>query len=163
MSARDDDTTFGIVHSRFHEAWSLRLGTSLEDRPRYTPTTTFETFPFPEGLSPDVPAADYAHDPRAVAIAEAARRLVERRERWLSPPEWVEWEEEPVSGYPKRPVPRGEAAAKALKDRTLTKLYNARPKWLRDAHGALDEAVAGASTAGRGASRRRTRWRGCWR
>ena len=50
--ARDDDVTFGILHSRFHEAWSLRLDTSLEDRPRYTPTTTFETFPFPDGLSP---------------------------------------------------------------------------------------------------------------
>ena len=25
--ARDDDTTFGILHSRFHEAWSLRLCT----------------------------------------------------------------------------------------------------------------------------------------
>ena len=47
--ARDDDVTFGVLHSRFHEAWSLRLGTSLEDRPRYTPTTTFETFPFPDG------------------------------------------------------------------------------------------------------------------
>ena len=44
--ARDDDATFGILHSRFHELWSLRLGTSLEDRPRYTPSTTFETFPF---------------------------------------------------------------------------------------------------------------------
>ena len=32
--ARDDDTTFGILHSRFHELWSLRLGTSLEDQPR---------------------------------------------------------------------------------------------------------------------------------
>ncbi len=84
--ARDDDTTFGILHSRFHEAWSLRLGTSLEDRPRYTPTTTFETFPFPLGLSPDVPAGDYADDPRAIAIAEAARRLVELRDRWLNPP-----------------------------------------------------------------------------
>ena len=63
--ARDDDTTFGILHSRFHETWSLRLGTSLEDRPRYTPTTTFETFPFPEGLSPNVPAAEYLvnHEP----------------------------------------------------------------------------------------------------
>jgi hypothetical protein len=50
--ARSDDTTFGILHSRFHELWSLRMGTSLEDRPRYTPTTTFETFPFPEGLTP---------------------------------------------------------------------------------------------------------------
>ena len=65
--ARDDDTTFGILHSRFHEAWSLRLGTSLEDRPRYTPTTTFETFPFPDGLSPLVPAEEYADDPRSVA------------------------------------------------------------------------------------------------
>ncbi|MCF8210940.1 MAG: hypothetical protein K9K38_16305, partial [Rhodoferax sp.] len=50
--ARSDDTTFGILHSRFHELWSLRLGTSLEDRPRYTPTTCFETFPFPDGLTP---------------------------------------------------------------------------------------------------------------
>ena len=83
--ARDDDTTFGILHSRFHEAWSLRLGTSLENRPRYTPTTTFETFPFPEGLSPNVPAADYAEDPDAVAIGQAARRLVELRDRWLNP------------------------------------------------------------------------------
>jgi hypothetical protein len=28
------------------------MGTSLEDRPRYTPTTCFETFPFPAGLTP---------------------------------------------------------------------------------------------------------------
>ena len=142
--ARDDDTTFGILHSRFHEAWSLRLGTSLEDRPRYTPTTTFETFPFPDGLSPDVPAAEYADDPRAVAIAEAARQLVELRDRWLNPPEWVEWVDEPVPGYPKRPVPRDEATANELKKRTLTNLYNARPQWLIDAHVALDDAVATA-------------------
>ncbi|MDP2164421.1 MAG: hypothetical protein Q8K21_09425 [Hydrogenophaga sp.] len=55
--ARADDTSFGILHSRLHELWSLRMGTSLEDRPRYTPTTCFETFPFPEGLTP----ADTAH------------------------------------------------------------------------------------------------------
>ena len=54
---RADDTTFGILHSRFHELWALRMGTSLEDRPRYTPTTCFETFPFPAGLTP----ADTAH------------------------------------------------------------------------------------------------------
>ncbi|MBK5913278.1 class I SAM-dependent DNA methyltransferase [Rhodocyclus purpureus] len=50
--ARADDVTFGILHSRFHELWALRLGTSLEDRPRYTSSTTFETFPFPEQLTP---------------------------------------------------------------------------------------------------------------
>ena len=140
--ARDDDTTFGILHSRFHEAWSLRLGTSLEDRPRYTPTTTFETFPFPDGLSPDMPAAGYAGDSRAQAIAEAARRLLELRDRWLNLPEWVEWMDEPVPGYPKRAVPRDEATAKELKRRTLTNLYNSRPQWLADTHANLDAAVA---------------------
>ena len=140
--ARDDDVTFGILHSRFHEAWSLRLGTSLEDRPRYTPTTTFETFPFPVGLSPDMPASDYADDPRALAIAAASRRLIELRERWLHPPEWVTWVEEPVPGFPKRPVARDAAVGKKLKARTLTNLYNTRPQWLADAHTALDAAVA---------------------
>ena len=142
--ARDDDMTFGILHSRFHEIWSLRLGTSLEDRPRYTPTSTFATFPFPTGLAPNVPATEHAPDPRATAIAKAARRLVELRDRWLNPPELVEWVDEPVPGYPKRPVPRDEQAATALKKRTLTSLYNTRPQWLADAHQALDEAVAAA-------------------
>ena len=144
--ARDDDTTFGILHSRFHEVWSLRLGTWLGkgNDPRYTPTTTFETFPFPPGLTPSIQASEYANDPHAIAIAEAARRLVELRDRWVNPPEWVEWVDEPVPGYPKRPVPRDEEAAKALKKRTLTNLYNARPQWLADAHAALDAAVAAA-------------------
>ena len=61
--ARDDDTMFGILHNRFHEAWLLRLGTSLEDRPRYTLTATFETFPFPDRPSPEFPATEYAGDP----------------------------------------------------------------------------------------------------
>ncbi len=142
--ARDDDTTFGILHSRFHELWSLRLGTWLGkgNDPRYTPTSTFQTFPFPEGFTPDIPATDYADDPRAIAIAEAARRLVELRDRWLNPPEWVEWVDEPVAGYPKRAVPTATAPLRQLGRRTLTNLYNERPQWLVDAHGALDTAVA---------------------
>ena len=123
--ARDDDVTFGILHSRFHEAWSLRLGTWLGkgNDPRYTPTTTFETFPFPEGLSPDIPASDYADDPQAAAIAEAARRLVSLRDRWLNPPR--------VGGVGRRagarlsPAPRpprrggGEGAEEAHPDQPL--------------------------------------------
>ena len=144
--AREDDTTFGILHSRFHEAWSLRLGTWLGkgNDPRYTPTTTFETFPFPEGLSPEVPATDCADDPRAVAIADASRRLVELRRRWLNPPELVDWLDEPVAGYPQRPVARDEDAEKELKKPTLTNLYNSRPQWLVDAHATIDAAVAAA-------------------
>jgi type II restriction/modification system DNA methylase subunit YeeA len=142
--ARDDDTSFGILHSKFHELWSLRMGTSLEDRPRYTPSTTFETFPFPEGLTPNIPAVAYADDPRAQAIAAAAARLNELRENWLNPADLVVREPEVVPGYPDRILPRDEAAAKQLKTRTLTNLYNARPAWLANAHAALDAAVADA-------------------
>ena len=70
------------------------------------------------------------------------------RERWLNPPEWVEWVAEPAPGYPKRPVPRDEAAARALKARTLTNLYNARPQWLADAHANLDTAYGWPAEAG---------------
>ena len=144
--ARDDDVTFGILHSRFHEAWSLRLCSwhGVGNDSVYNPSTVLQTFPFPVGLSPNIKAADYADDLRAVAIAEAARRLTELRDRWLNPPEWVEWVDEPVPRYPKRPVARNDAAAKKLKARTLTNLYNARPQWLADAHATLDAAVAAA-------------------
>ncbi|MES2915831.1 MAG: DNA methyltransferase [Pseudomonadota bacterium] len=142
--ARDDDTTFGILHSRFHELWALRMGTSLEDRPRYTPSTTFETFPFPEGLTPDIPAQDYADDPRAKAIAVAAAKLNDLRENWLNPADLVLRVPEVVPGYPDRILPRDATAAAILKTRTLTNLYNQRPAWLDHAHRALDQAVAEA-------------------
>jgi hypothetical protein len=140
--ARADDTTFGILHSRFHELWSLRMGTSLEDRPRYTPTSTFETFPFPSGLTPrDTPIG-----PQAEAIAAAAKHLDTLRETWLNPPEWVDWvrtNEEEQAGFPLRPVAKPGHEA-GLKKRTLTNLYNARPPWLDNAHRELDAAVAAA-------------------
>jgi hypothetical protein len=142
--ARTDDTTFGILHSRFHELWSLGLCTWLGvgNDPRYTPTTTFETFPFPEGLTPrDTPAGTHAE-----AIAAAAKRLNELRENWLNPPEWVDWvrtKEEEAAGFPPRPVAKPGHEAE-LKKRTLTNLYNARPAWLDHAHRELDAAVAAA-------------------
>ena len=169
---RNDDTTFGILHSRFHELWSLRMGTSLEDRPRYTPTTCFETFPFPEGLTP----ADTAHQQteaiedgalipaglsdatvptgaelriHAEVIARAAKRLSDLREAWLNPPEWTQRVPEVIplgmatSPYPDRIVAR-LGHERELADRTLTKLYNQRPAWLAAVHRALDLAVAAA-------------------
>ncbi|MDF2234958.1 class I SAM-dependent DNA methyltransferase [Albimonas sp. CAU 1670] len=144
--ARDDDTTFGILHSFLHEIWAVRAGAFLGagNDPRYTPSTTFETFPFPEGLTPNIPAAAYADDPRAQKIADAAAQLNTLRENWLNPPDLVRREPEVVPGYPDRILPKDETAAKELKKRTLTNLYNARPAWLAHAHAALDEAVAEA-------------------
>jgi type II restriction/modification system DNA methylase subunit YeeA len=143
--ARSDDTTFGILHSRFHELWALRTCTWLGkgNDPRYTPTTCFETFPFPAGLTPNISATDYADNPLAQTIADTARKLNELRENWLNPPQWVDRVPEVVPGYPDRLIPKPEHAAE-LKKRTLTNLYNQRPAWLDHAHRALDAAVAAA-------------------
>jgi hypothetical protein len=165
VTPRADDTTLGLLHSRFHELWSLRLGTSLEDRPRYTPTTCFETFPFPAHLTPadtahqrtepieggalipaDLPPEVRAH---AETIARAAHRLVTLRDAWLNPPEWTDRIPEVVplgmatSPYPDRIVAK-PGFAKDLAKRTLTNLYNQRPAWLAQAHATLDTAVAAA-------------------
>ncbi|MCZ6850167.1 MAG: hypothetical protein O7F17_00840 [Planctomycetota bacterium] len=154
--ARADDYFFGVLHSSIHELWALRMGTQLESRPRYTPTTCFETFPltWPPGEEPE-------DDPAYRRIAEAARELNEQRERWLNPPEWIE----PIAKFvdamgdfsdvpeEARPLVRESAimamAAKdqRLKKRTLTNLYNERPTWLKLAHEKLDRAVLAAYAA----------------
>ena len=113
--ARDDDSFFGILHSRIHEVWARAMGTQLREAQsgiRYTPTTCFETFPFPEPT-----------DEQREAIAETASELNHLRENWLNPP-----------GMP----------TSELKRRTLTNLYNARPTWLDNVHKKLDAAVAAA-------------------
>ena len=116
--ARDDDYTFGVLHSRIHEIWALDKGTQLESRPRYTPTTCFETFPFPQPT-----------DEQRAAIAAAAVELNRLRENWLNP---LDGEGGPALN------------AADLRRRTLTSLYNQRPTWLDNAHKALDAAVADA-------------------
>ncbi len=119
--AFDDDYFFGILQSKLHELWARGTGTQLrevESGFRYTPTTTFETFPFPWP-----PGSEPKDDPRVEAIGQAARELVEKRDRWLNP----------------------EGASEVeLKKRTLTNLYNQRPTWLDLAHKKLDQAVLDA-------------------
>ncbi|WP_210257628.1 class I SAM-dependent DNA methyltransferase [Xanthobacter sp. SG618] len=112
--------------------------------PIYTPGDCFDTFPFPEDLTPNIPAVAYEVDPRAIAIAKSAARLNELRENWLNPADLVRREPEVVPGYPDRILPVNPEAERELKKRTLTNLYNARPTWLANAHKALDEAVAAA-------------------
>lgn len=118
--ARDDDCFFGVLHSRAHEIWARATGTQLREVTsgfRYTPTTCFETFPFPQ------PTKDQAE-----AIAETARELNTLREGWLNPT--------PMGGL--------SLTEEELKKRTLTNLYNQRPTWLANAHHALDTAVFAA-------------------
>jgi type II restriction/modification system DNA methylase subunit YeeA len=154
---RADDYFFGVLQSHFHEVWALKQGTRLETRPRYTPTTCFETFPFPRPTPK-----------QEAAITAAAKELNELRERWLNPPEWTvekilefpgsaggPWQRyldaktvDAKTGvgkvrYP-RLEPRDADCAAKLKERTLTKLYNERPAWLDLVHKKLDAAVAAA-------------------
>lgn len=117
--ARDDDYTFGVLHSRVHELWARGTGTQLrevESGFRYTPTTTFETFPFPRPTNA-----------QRDEIAAAAQRLDELRRGWLDIIDVAEAEDAPP------PPPR-----------TLTRLYNETPTWLRDIHARLDRAVLAA-------------------
>ena len=112
--------------------------------PEYIHTLTFNAFPFPQGLTPDVAAEDYESNPNAQRIASAAAELNRLREAWLNPPDLIRIEPEIVAGYPDRILPVDEAAAAILKKRTLTNLYNQRPAWLDNAHRVLDAAVAAA-------------------
>jgi type II restriction/modification system DNA methylase subunit YeeA len=54
VNVRADDTNFGILNSRFHELWSLATCSwhGVGNDPTYNAISCFETFPFPEGLSP---------------------------------------------------------------------------------------------------------------
>ena len=122
--ARDDDYFFGVLHSRAHELWARAQGTQLrevESGFRYTPDSTFDTFPFPWPPT-DEPTSGPGLAGKE-AIAEATRHLVRLRDNWLNPPNTPEAD---------------------LKKRTLTNLYNTRPTWLADAHRLLDEAVFAA-------------------
>jgi type II restriction/modification system DNA methylase subunit YeeA len=141
---REDALMFGLLHSRFHEAWALRKGSDLQDRPRYTHTTTFATFPFPEGMTPDQPIEAARALPAAHAIEAAAKRLDELRNGWLYPGDLIQHVPEVVAGFPDRTIPKDPRAARVLAARTLTTLYNDRPDWLIEAHRILDEAVANA-------------------
>ncbi|MFW6133105.1 MAG: class I SAM-dependent DNA methyltransferase, partial [Planctomycetota bacterium] len=154
--ARSDDYFFGVLHSSIHELWALRMGTQLESRPRYTPTTCFETFPLPWAPGRE-PEGDALH----AAISTAAAELNAQRERWCNPPEWIEPiarrvdQREDFSDVPeaaraliRQSAIQAEAVGdKDLKKRTLTNLYNERPAWLQLAHAAVDRAVLAAYAA----------------
>jgi hypothetical protein len=113
--AREDDYFFGVLHSRGHELWAIRMGGrhGVGNDTTYNISTCFLTYPFPWP-----PGKEPIGDPRVEAIAEAARALVAYRDAWL--------------------------AAAPSKEATLTNLYNKRPLELDQAHRKLDEAVFAA-------------------
>lgn len=51
--AFDDDYSMGVLCSRLHVAWAAAQSSTLENRRRYTPSTAFETFPWPNATDQD--------------------------------------------------------------------------------------------------------------
>jgi hypothetical protein len=121
--ARSDDYFFGVVQSRFHEVWALKQGTRLETRPRYTPTTCFETFPFPfvddlrSAPAPDEPPAKPEKKPepdRTYAENLAAHNYYMGKE-----------DSPPYGSNPRTPDEHRDAIAAAAKE-----LNELRERWL---------------------------------
>ena len=66
-----DAYLLGILSSSTHESWALRLGGTLEDRPRYNNSLTFWPFPFP----------DLPEGPLKQRIRDLGERLDSHRKR----------------------------------------------------------------------------------
>lgn len=67
--AFDDDHSMGVLTSRVHVAWAWAQGSTLKGDLRYTPTSVFETFPWPDPVSPE----------QRESVADVGRRLMARR------------------------------------------------------------------------------------
>lgn len=154
---RSDDLMFGLLQSRFHALWALRKGSDLEDRPRYTHTSVTATYPFPDGMTPNVSVTKARSHELAAAIEKAAKALSEGREAWLWPqgsfrevPEEIDMIDPGSTHSPDRPkfplrrLPVDDTAKAMLSSRHMTILYNNPPDWLVTRHSALDAAVAAA-------------------
>ncbi|MEZ5313756.1 MAG: hypothetical protein R2862_08965 [Thermoanaerobaculia bacterium] len=153
-----EEESFFDMSSRLHEVWALAQGRSCGRRRAGsgTPTTCFETFPFPL-LNPSL-GADRGGRSRglrtevAYAVAESSEWTKE--EEVLRFPGSVDgpWKRFVHNADARgirtvrwpRIVAKDEESAKKLAKRTLTNLYNERPAWLDLAHRKLDEAVFAA-------------------
>lgn len=74
--ARADDTTFGLLSSRIHEVWSLAQASmhGVGNDPTYNAKSCFETFPFPEGLTPADTASQQTETVTGGALIPAGLR-----------------------------------------------------------------------------------------
>jgi hypothetical protein len=73
--AFDDDYSMGILSSSIHRAWALAQASTLEDRTRYTTTSTFDTFPWP---SPTAAARRAVEEHSAALLARRGEICAEQ-------------------------------------------------------------------------------------
>ncbi len=81
---------FCVLQSKIHEVWARFLGSSLEERPRYTPTDCFETFPLPRGFDDDLSlsrAGESYYEYRAALMVANNEGLTKTYNRFHDPEE----------------------------------------------------------------------------
>ena len=64
---------FSLIQARTHESWTRIFMATMKDDPAYTPTTCFETFPFPAALRDPV-STDPAHEPQRQILEAVGER-----------------------------------------------------------------------------------------
>lgn len=115
---RNDDYFIGVLHSKVHELWARKKGTQLRDAVsgfRYTPESTFLTFPMPW-----VPGKEPWENDKLKEISQLSKLLMEFRDTWL--------------------YPEGVGitiSEKTYKNKNLTTLYNSLEFYRREIKGKL--------------------------
>ena len=124
--ASDDASILGVLSSRTHVRWALRIGAKLEDRPVYPKAEAFDPFPFPTMTSEQreriAVLAEELDSTRKEALAETPR---------LTMTEIYNWRER-------------IAAGEQLQARDLERATTARAFIVHRLHEQIDEAVADA-------------------
>jgi hypothetical protein len=143
-----EDSAFALVQSRPHEAWARFVGSTFEDRLRYT-TVCFDTFPFPAGFETNAAleaAGREYYEFRAALMQDLWLGLTEIYNLFHSPDDEALARLEAL--YRKRAATRDWRTAEAVPaDRSPLTLYAtpaaalAAVQRLRTLHAAMDTAV----------------------
>lgn len=147
--ASASDSWFGLLSSQVHEHWARFFGSTLEDRPVYTPTDCFETFPFPAGFETNAAleaAGREYYEFRAALMQNLWLGLTEIYNHFHSPDDEALARLEAL--YRKRAAtPDWRTAESVPADRSPLTLYAtpaaalAAVQRLRELHAAMDTAV----------------------
>jgi hypothetical protein len=126
--ALDDSFSLGILSSQLHIDWALATGGTLEDRPVYSKSRCFDTFPFPaedSGLTPQLREriahlAEHidAHRKRVLGQVGSAGRDFASEARMSAP------QTPPAPALPATATPTPTAPPQTTTPLTLTGLYN---------------------------------------
>lgn len=170
-------TPFSVLQSRIHELWARLLGSSLEERLRYSASDTFDTFSFPQPdprtVIPELEnRGNELYDARARWMVDHDEGLTQTYNRLKDPdddtPEIVAlremhedldravlaaygWDDIAVPPYATPIDEAGLRALEAFQDEVIDRLF------VLNAERAEEEGIRGAATKGRGKRKPRRR------